>query len=88
MRYLIEPRHRVYVKCYGFLSFSKNMVESLSNKYGQKRFDKAKKVTTDVIKTDSKRAIQKTAKTTGDLIGNKIADKITGVSKRKNLIKN
>ena len=43
MRYLIEPRHRVYVKCYGFLSFSKNMVESLSNKYGQKRFDKAKK---------------------------------------------
>ena len=29
----------------------------------------------------SKRAIQKTAEATGDLIGNKIADKVTGVSK-------
>ena len=31
----------------------------------------------------SKRAIQKTAEVTGDLIGNKIADKITSVSKKK-----
>ena len=43
--------------------------------------DKAKKSTTDAIKTASRRAIQKTAKTTVDLIGNNIADKITGVSK-------
>ena len=43
--------------------------------------DKAKKSTTDAIKTASKRAIQKTAKTTVNLIGNNIADKITGVSK-------
>ena len=43
--------------------------------------DKAKKSTTDAIKTASKRAIQKTAKTTVELIGNNIADKITGVSK-------
>ena len=35
-----------------------------------------------VIKTASKRAIQKTAEATGDLVGNKIADKITSVSKR------
>ena len=34
-----------------------------------------KKSTTDAIKTASKRAIQKTAEPTGDLIGNKIADK-------------
>ena len=39
--------------------------------------------TTDAIKTVSKRAIQKTAEATGDLIGNKIADKITRVSKKK-----
>ena len=32
--------------------------------------------------TASKRIIQKTAEATGDLIGNKIADKITSVSKR------
>ena len=80
MRYSIEPRDRIYVKGYGFLSFAKNMGKSLSNKYGQKLLDSAKKSTTDAIKTASKRAIQKTAEATGDLIGNKIADKITSVS--------
>ena len=25
MRYLIEPKERIYVKGYGFLSFAKNM---------------------------------------------------------------
>ena len=73
MRYSIEPRDRIYMKGYGFLSFAKNMGKSLSNKYGQKPFDSAKKSTTDAIKTASKRAIQKT----GDLIGNRIADKIS-----------
>ena len=34
-----------------------------------------------MFKTASKRAIQKTAEGSGDLIGNKIADKITKVSK-------
>ena len=75
MRYSIEPRDRIYVKGYGFLSFAKNMGKSLSNKYGQKLLDSAKKSTTDAIKTASKRAIQKTAEATGDLIGNKIAGK-------------
>ena len=37
---------------------------------------------TDGIKTASKRAIQKTAETTGDLIGNKTADKMTSVLKK------
>ena len=78
MRYSIEPRDRIYVKGYGFLSFAKN----LCNKYGQKLLDSAKTSTTDAIKTASKRAIQKTAEATGDLIGNKIADKITSVSKK------
>ena len=36
MRYSIEPRDRIYVKRYGFLSFAKNTGKSLSNKYGQK----------------------------------------------------
>ena len=76
MRYSIEPRDRVYVKGYGFMSFARNM----SNKYGKKLVDTAKKSATDAIKTASKRAIQKTAEATGDLVGNKIADKITSVS--------
>ena len=41
-----------------------------------------KKTTTDAIKTASKRVIQKTAEGTGDLIGNKIAVKITSTAKK------
>ena len=77
MRYSIEPRDRIYIKGYGFLSFAKNILNSLSNKYGQKLLDSAKKSATDTIKTASERVIQKTAEATGDLIGNKIADNIT-----------
>ena len=56
--------------------------KSLSNKYGKKLLNNTKKSTIDPIKTASKRAIQKTAEATGDLIGNKIADKTTSVSKK------
>ena len=80
MRYSIEPRDRIYVKRYGLLSFAKNIGKSLSNKYGQKLLNSAKTSTAHLIKTDSKRGMQKTAGETGDLIGNKIADKITSVS--------
>ena len=80
MRYLIQPKDRIYVKGYGFLSFAKNMGKTLSSKYGQK-LDNPKKSTIDAIKTASKRAVQKTAEATGDLTSNKIAAKITSVSK-------
>ena len=46
-----------------------------------KSFDHAKQSTTDSLKISSKRVIQKTAEATDDLIGNKIANKITKVSK-------
>ena len=38
MRYSIEPRDRIYVKGFGFLSFAKNIGKNLSNKYGQTFF--------------------------------------------------
>ena len=82
MHYSIEARERRYVKSYGFLSFAKNIGRNLSNKYGQKRVDTAKKFVTDALKIASKRAIQKTAEATGDLVGNKIGDKITSISKK------
>ena len=72
MRYSIEPRDRIYVKWYGFLFFAKNMGKNLSNKYGQKLLDSARKSTTDAIKTAWKRAIVKTAGATGDLVGKKL----------------
>ena len=84
MRYSIKPKDRIYVKGYGFLSFAKNLGKTLSNKYSQKLLDSAKKSTTDTIKTASKKEIQKIAEATSDLVGNKIADKITNVSKKNN----
>ena len=54
----------------------------MSNKYSQKLVGAAKKSATDPIQTASKRAIQKTAEATGDLVVNKIADKITSASKK------
>ena len=58
MRYSIEPRDRIFVKRYRFLSFAKNMGKNVSNKYCQKLLYSAKKSTTDGIKTASKGAIQ------------------------------
>ena len=86
MCYPVQPRDRIFVKGYGFLSFAKNMgnniSKNLSDKYSQKRLDHAKQSATDAFQTASQRAIQKTAEVTGDLIGNKIANKVTKVSKK------
>ena len=81
MRYSIEPRERRYVKGYGFLSFTKIICKNLSNKHGRKLADSAKKSATDALNTASKIATQKTAEATWDLVDNKIADKMTSISK-------
>ena len=63
-----------------FLSFAKNV----GYKYGKKLKDTATKTGIDAAKTASKRVVQKTGDlATGDLIGNKIADKITSTGKPK-----
>ena len=48
-----------------------------------KLIDTATKRGIDAAKTASKRVVQKTEEATGDLIGNKIADKITSIGKPK-----
>ena len=58
-------------------NISKNISKNVSSKFSQKRIDHAKHFTINAVKATSKRAIQKTAVATGDLIGNKIVDKIT-----------
>ena len=62
MRYSIEPRDRMYVKGYGFLSFAKNIGKSLSSKYSQTLLDSAKKSTTDAIKRGIKGQFKKLQK--------------------------
>ena len=79
MRYSTEPKYRIYVKGYGFWSFTRK----LGDKYGKKLKDTATKTGIDAEKTASERVVPKTAAATGDLIGNKIAGKITSVGKTK-----
>ena len=77
MRYSLEPKYRKYVKGYGFLSF----LIKFGDKYGKKLLDTATKIGIDSAKLASKKVVQKTTEAAGDLIGNKIADKITSVEK-------
>ena len=53
------------------------------DKYCKKLMDTASKTRIDAAKTASKRVAQKTAEATGDLIRNKIADKITSLGQKK-----
>ena len=79
MRYSTEPKYRKYIKGFGFLSFAR----TFGDKYGKKLMDTATKTGIDAAKTASKRVVQKTAEATGYLIGDKIVDKITSLSKTK-----
>ena len=79
MRYQLEPKHRKYVKGYGFLSFARKF----GDKYIKKLMGTATKTGIDAAKTASKIVVQKTAEGTGDLIGIEIAGQITSVDKSK-----
>ena len=83
MRYSTEPKFRKYVKGYGLLSFARKF----KDKYGKKLMDTATKTGIDTAKTASKRVVQKAAEATGDLIGKKMADKITSIGKSKEISK-
>ena len=67
-----EPRTRKYVRGYGFLSFARK----LSNKYGKQLSDTANKTGLDALKTASQKVVHKAAEATGEIILNKITDKI------------
>ena len=79
--YLVQPRDRIFVDLCLLLKIwvkiLKNISKSLSIKCNQELLGYAKRA---IQKTTSKRAIQKIAETTGDLISNKIANKIANVS--------
>ena len=62
-RYSVQPRDRMFLKDYEFLSFARNMVKNtsknLSSKYSQKLLDHAKQSATYALKTDSKKRFKK-----------------------------
>ena len=67
------------LKAMVFLSFARKV----GDKYGKKLMDTATKTKIDAAKTTSKRVVQKIAEAAGNLIGNKITDKITSIGKPK-----
>ena len=90
MRYSLEPRYRKYEQGQGFMSFAKNISnkygkklfdksidvgKNMSNKYGRKLLDKGVDVGKDFAKKASK--LDKSAEATGEMIVNKIVDRIT-----------
>ena len=60
---------------------SKNISKNLSSKYSQKRLDHAKQIATDTFEMLQKQQLKKKTEATSDLIGKKIANKVTGVLK-------
>ena len=60
-RHSVQPRDRILVKSYGFLSFAKNIdrniSKNLNSKYSHKLLDHAKQSVTDALKTSPKRVI-------------------------------
>ena len=79
MGYSAERKFIKYVKRYGFLSFARKF----GDKYGKRLMDTATNTGIDTAKTASKRVVQKTSEAAGDLIGNKVAEKITSLGKTK-----
>ena len=80
MRYSIEPGDRIFVKGYGFLSFAKNMgnifVTTVRNVLVM-----LNNLLHMHLKLLQKEQSKKTVEETGDLIDNKITDRITKVSR-------
>ena len=98
MRYSLEPSYRKYVHGHGFMSFAKNIGNKYGKKlfdksmdvskiygkkYGNKLLDNSISAGKDFAKIAGKKVLTKSAEATGDLIGNKIADRITKSTKNK-----
>ena len=60
-----------------------NSGKKIGDKYHKNLKDTAKKQGTNFAKTAGTKIVQTSAEATGDLIGNKIADKITSLGKSK-----
>ena len=94
MRYSLERSYRKYVQRQGFMSFAKNIGNKygrkifdksiyVSNKYGKKILDKSMDASKDFAKIAGKKVLHKIAEAIGEMIGNKVADRITKSSRNK-----
>ena len=92
MRYSLESHCRRYVQGQGFMIHARNIGnkygkklfdkslnvgKSMKKKYGKKILDNSLSASKDFAKIAGKKVLTKSAEATGNLIGNKIADRIT-----------
>ena len=70
---------------YGKKIFNKSIDigKNMSNKYGRKILDKSVDAGKDFVKIAGKKVLHKSAEATGEMIGNKMADRITRSSRNK-----
>ena len=98
MRYSLKPYYRRYVQGQGFMSFARNIGikygkkifdksidvgKSMKRKYGKKILDNSLSAGKDFAKIAGKKVLTKSAEAIGDLIDNKIADRITKSTRNK-----
>ena len=94
MRYSLEPHYTRYVQGQGFISFARNIgnkygknvfdvSKSMKSKYGKKILDNSLSAGKDFAKIAGEKVLTKSAEATGDLIGNKISDRITKSARNK-----
>ena len=97
MRYSLEPRYRRYVQGQGFMSFARNIGNIYGKKIFDKSVDVGKSMKKNMVKIldnsisagkdfakiAGKKVLTKSAEATGDMIDNKIADRITKGARNK-----
>ena len=98
MRYSLEPRYRRYVQGQGLMSFARNIGnkygkkifdksidvgKSMKKKYGKKVLDNSISAGKVFAKIAGKKVLIKSVEATGDMIGNKLADRITKSTRNK-----
>ena len=98
MRYPLVPHYRRYVQGQGFMSFARNIGnkygrkifdksrdvgKSMKKKYRKKILENSLSAGKGFAKISGKKVLTKSAEATGDLIGNKIADRIIKSARNK-----
>ena len=98
MRYSLEPSYTRYVQRRGLMSFAKNIGnkygkklfdksmdvgKKYGKKYGNKLLDNSISAGKDFAKIAGEKVLTKSAEATGDMIDNKIADRIFKSSRNK-----
>ena len=80
MKKFLQSRVGIYVKSYEFLSFAKDMSKNVNSKYQQRFLDTTNNLAKDALNISSQRALQNATTAAGDVVGNKIEEKLVSAA--------